>query len=475
MKFFESATHHARRAAQWAKFKYVRARLFVNLKLVALRTYLRKRLYKRTINEANLVFFLVAQKLRLQNPEIKQIGWDKRLDNIIDLAVEKILQPYKFNVEEFRLLVPQPGTQLEADFLLRHREYLENQTEVDGFISSAIFKDDFKRTVADYFLVLAHANDLAGLDHFREYNLRQFHTYATADATPNLANAIKDVVRRTKADFKVANWALSEREAFKVKLTAQNVGYILALSSPLFLLTGYLYNKVYLGQFGIDASHYFDLSDYVVASVDELRYAAFSAILAVVFTFLGYHDASRKPAALIVHQQSRQRGANYTFLGLLALLSLAALTAGPPVVYYLGSTFIYLLSLPIAAKLSKRFFVNDIPVLFSLVFAIGYFTALFGSLFANAYIFQSGEHKAASENFEFTEELRIDLDQVRFLGANSKYLFFWNPSTHQSFVVPSEKIKMIRIDNANNSDPYMAAKEWLKKTIGSVSDLSSPQ
>ena len=72
----------------------------------------------------------------------------------------------------------------------------------------------------------------------------------------------------------------------KVEIAPSHISFIFSISTTVFLLTGYLYNRFYLGYFGIDVSQFFTLSDYLSSSVDKIYIACIASIIGV-FVYVG--------------------------------------------------------------------------------------------------------------------------------------------------------------------------------------------
>ena len=60
----------------------------------------------------------------------------------------------------------------------------------------------------------------------------------------------------------------------KIEIAPTHISFIFSVSATIFLLTGFFYNRFYLGHFGIEVSHFFTISDYISSSIDKI-YIAF--------------------------------------------------------------------------------------------------------------------------------------------------------------------------------------------------------
>jgi len=114
----------------------------------------------------------------------------------------------------------------------------------------------------------------------------------TAGNAPAVRRRIRRQLRRLHRD-------ISDRFAFRIRLTLGDIGGLLALWSVLFLVSGYLYTSTLLHALGVDASALLSIGDYVSASVDQIRYAGFATAWGLLIYFYGAFNGSRKSRAQV--------------------------------------------------------------------------------------------------------------------------------------------------------------------------------
>lgn len=94
------------------------------------------------------------------------------------------------------------------------------------------------------------------------------------------------------------NNELKEKITYKLSIDYDLIFKILAISSGVFLLGGYIYNSLLLNYFGIDASLYFSLPDYIASSLNYTGIAILFSVSGIFLLLLFIHFMSKKPISL---------------------------------------------------------------------------------------------------------------------------------------------------------------------------------
>ena len=74
---------------------------------------------------------------------------------------------------------------------------------------------------------------------------------------------------------------IADREALKIEIATKEIMALLSVVSSFFLISGYLYNRLLFGEFGIDVSKFFTLSDYIASSVSQIGYTFAATFLSL--------------------------------------------------------------------------------------------------------------------------------------------------------------------------------------------------
>lgn len=109
----------------------------------------------------------------------------------------------------------------------------------------------------------------------------------------NTKKDIKDYKRKKKDFIKIIKL---ERErdriekAPKLEITSQGTAIVITLFSVLFFITGFIYNQIFLGYFGIDLSNFYSIADYLSSSASKIYYALLSVIASLILALFLYPE-----------------------------------------------------------------------------------------------------------------------------------------------------------------------------------------
>ena len=241
------------------------------------------------------------------------------------------------------------------------------------------------------------------------------------------------------------------RKINPIKITPLSVFLFISVISSLFLVGGFLYNRILLHFLGINSSDFFDTSDYIASSVDIVF-----PILLIVFFIMFFSskqalDSRGKFDALSESLAGGQFGNKPKFR--LFWASVIAVYVG--VIFYAELTYnekfipellivpalvilicILFVFLEIDKYIENRFIFRTVVMSFSVFLAY-----LSVDISETVYEVKNGNYKSPYTVF-FTEEYEEYSDHA-FLLANSNYAFFLNKETKEAVVVPKTGIKAI--------------------------------
>lgn len=243
-----------------------------------------------------------------------------------------------------------------------------------------------------------------------------------------------------------------DRKAVKLHIKAQDILTILAIMSPFVLVSGYLYDYYYLGYFGIDTSLFFTLSDYLASSISNIRICLFTATLSIFYGLLIYHTESLKTA----EQRSSTIKSNERLYAALLVFSTIVLIIGGLIqrdaraiywIIYLWLT--YFGSRNFVPFILNRFVGRSFRAAMVVFFLYLYFITFIAVLFNNQY---TSKHDHVGGTFKTTFVMKTKLVGYNVLMANSNYVFFYNPSTEQTLVLPKAELLSASTNNARGSN-----------------------
>lgn len=252
-----------------------------------------------------------------------------------------------------------------------------------------------------------------------------------------------------------------EREkVFKIYLGLNEVVKIFALSSGVFLFGGYLYNKIFLLHFNINASLFFSLSDYLTASLDMVGLAILTVIFAIAGIFTRLNKLTHKTEKSILQELNNKEGkfSKNAIISIsvgmivtyVSLYFYPQLNPNPlsyyPVLYYSTIFWTIMLLDYFLPSLCGRFFNNPISAFFIIFFTLQFVICVSVSAFTAAYKFEN-----KNSSLFYSKKIKIigkDINesaQLRVILANSSYFFMLSDNNREMIVYPIRKIQFIEI------------------------------
>lgn len=259
----------------------------------------------------------------------------------------------------------------------------------------------------------------------------------------------KDVYRiRSKLRVKTnkLKLAISDRKGEKVNLDFSSIAQVLSVISICFLLTGYFYSSTFLSHFGIAATHYFTVSDYLASSVDKAEASVIAIAGALVGMAVGLLHRSRMSEREIRTAQNGfpdwlWNGVKLLFIGILIWFFF---TNREQFYRALPIASVYLL-LDAVISISKRYFHQPVKAMFTLSFLSLYGLAVFSSVRLDLEQVKSGKYwKNHSETLSLSPDIGQDASNLLLLYSSGQYFFLIQKDSGQAVVIPREKI--LRID-----------------------------
>ena len=233
----------------------------------------------------------------------------------------------------------------------------------------------------------------------------------------------------------------------KLELDASKINFVVSLSASLFLVTGYFYNKYYLGYFGIEVSDFYTIGDYLASSLDKISIAIFSALLAVGFYLAGmYKGLNRFIAA--DHYDEQVESSDISMLIFIGFAS-GFLVYTSYVDHPLAGTLMYLLLVFSAIGIIhitpiERFISNHIQVKVALV-AITYFSvSIYKDINSEVDLITDHEYKNPY-SVVLSNDLFSDKDDIRLIASTSAYYFLYIPTSRSSYVVKKDDVSIIKV------------------------------
>ena len=262
------------------------------------------------------------------------------------------------------------------------------------------------------------------------------------DVSPDILRRSEKAARRRLAQVQRE---IRSTRSIKFEIPSEVWGPALSVGSAVFIVSGYLYNSYVLHAFGIDVSHYFGLTDYLAASIENIRYAVLAALFPLLGMIFGLVDRSRMSV--------REREKDLKSRNLMWLFFAPFIWGTTIIFFFLDRSMFYrfaelaivLVAIEVAPHVGARF-TKPLPATLATTVAIIYAGTLsLGALKRVADI----ESKIASftpdleMTFTLASDLKVRPADLVLISANSSYFFFINKNTKQSIVLPSDQVRMV--------------------------------
>lgn len=248
--------------------------------------------------------FLFDVRVREIEEEFRSHGFDDLHDELIHLFFLKFVAP--------EYLLPEVAGEFEEQTDLSEmliddlaKRYVDLKDDVDALEKK--YKEDEvlnfvrgTRYAAMFFVNTMYLDTKSG----KYYeSLAKLHGGFTS--RPDLPQ-IEKLKRKAARLARISAEAIRDREAYQIQIDHNDVVVFLAVATPVFFISGYVYNLIFLGYFGIDVSLYFGLSDYISSSVDQIRFSIVGAIASIVGLLSARIEASRKSYSQIRNEREKR-------------------------------------------------------------------------------------------------------------------------------------------------------------------------
>ncbi len=256
-----------------------------------------------------------------------------------------------------------------------------------------------------------------------------------------------EIEKSVRKQIKSTRGEIADRGALKIDVSLQHVGAILTVVSSLFLVTGFLYNRFLLGAFGIDVSQYFSLADYLASSIDKIRFAAFSALIATIALFLRIHYESRRLEIGFQSQGKKEKDYWLYFI-------IVVVTAGAIKSYYDESILFYtqmqvlilVIGIYVSWPIAYRYFAKPVPTFFSMIFLFSFAGHMYASIGMTIHKFNNSDIEDLRKyKLHLADGFSMDTNSLVVLSANNSYFFLYDVREKKAKIVRKDKVDYVEV------------------------------
>lgn len=239
---------------------------------------------------------------------------------------------------------------------------------------------------------------------------------------------------------------LAERSALKMDFSIQGISGAVALVTAVFVVAGFLQVHYFYRRMGVDVALYFSVSDYLAASVEQIRAGAFAAAYAIAVFALGLRAGSLRSRQQAKASANIRRREGWIF-GALSIL-LCGMTA---YYVYIGRPDFssirlagLIISYWVADYIADAFFRNRLVAMTAIVA-----TLVFGVNVAVGAYERSERLLTGPDNPDVNQRVHFKDSSPaisgELFGANGSYYFIYARGSGVTHVVPRDRVAQIDI------------------------------
>ena len=376
--------------------------------------------FKRALKIGTLQLQQLKYLIREMDPKARLEGHDADFDKTVHVAAFRLLKPEIFGKDpDF------PARDVPAEEIYDELKalYSEIQTNVDAIVQE-ISQEPRVRQVLIHYSLIQHFLEMSKKNSaVAEYHLTRA-TKMDSGVIPLTIRDLYSLKRTVRKEMVALRENIADREALKIEIAAIEIVALLSIVSSFFLISGYLYNRLLFGEFGIDVSKFFTLSDYIASSISQIGHTFAATLLSLVAFFLGEHFASRKSRVQLSYEQKKPD--YWLYVSLPIILSGAVWDYFYNVKGFYTSMYfaIILLALILLPNLCWKYFSKPRPALYGLLFIVYSFASLWMNLGHTIDDLRYEElQKQKKYALKFKGNISLPPSDFVLLAANSDFVF----------------------------------------------------
>lgn len=395
--------------------------------------------FRKALDLRRLIQHEIELQLRTLDATVGQEGISETLDKAVAAAAIAITSPGAiFDSERAREKASFQGAS-EKTFLENKKFVSENKGSFDRFYKHNQ-NEKIKTLLIEYLLVECYLSKEIKDEINEKYQRSRLQSLGSKYESLE----IKEIKRKYNLHLEQVRklrYKLSEREAYKIKIKFSTLLSVIAILTPLIFASGVIYIQSVYWILGSDASLFFDSSDYLSASLSWITPTIVYLIVSLIIVFLGYHDASRKPAALIKHERSKSSPLIIMVSICLILSTIGGLLIGGETLISSISLILFISTGILAGKVSEKYFKNETQAQFVIWFSFIFLIHLGANIMYK--LNEVREAKPANVLLTTTND-GVYGDNEVFLSATAEHIIFWSPEDESVEAVQRNQIKSLK-------------------------------
>lgn len=406
------------------KFEVIRKKFSTWALLLLVRIYYWARLQSahQAVSLKKRSASLLDAEIRLCRDSLLQIGEDDQVDMVIEYVARQLTG---------RPLLPELDTAIA-----------KNSELATSLLIEAKARTQVQEAVKTYFLAGAYLSALCNNQTDADHALNEARVVDPSSVSFDSVSLSRKK-RTVEKRLREVRALLAERSSLKLEFKLLDLSTLIGIVSALFVISGYLYTHYFFSMFGVEVSHFFTLGDYLAASVEQIRYGAFSALFGAFAFLTGLRHASMRSRLEIKNTHSIKAREEKFVIALTVAVTLSTIWG----IYSEHPDFGYmrlasaLLSNWIAGWFSRIFFKKPLPVYAAMVGLLTFASCIAISAYQKRMEIMSATTLGSSPNIELTEKIFGNQEKAHFLASNSNYIFLLSEDKKYIHVVPRDKLK----------------------------------
>lgn len=410
------------------KTLFEKLRNWVYLKLLKFYYWVQLSAFKKALDLKKLCLRVLDAEIRILEPSLLQIGEKDNDDELVEYVSRNLTQRQMIQgIENTANL----RSELSTELIARSKQS-PNTCE----------------TISTYFLAEAFAASQLKDDERKDDSLNMARQFVP-EAYPLEVNSLYKTHAKLRKRFSIIRDELAERSAIKIDFSVSNLIALIGVVSALLVLSGYLCTTTLLGAFGIDASFFFSLPDYLAASIEQIRHAAFPTIIGLAMFVLGLRHGSMQSKMVIqLQREQRVREGKWILVFAVALSSKVAwgIYSDAPLLFDLQLLGV-LASYWFAEQIAFKFFAKPLPAHVFLIALFTFISYTGTSLYQEIHDLKAGKWgDRGSVKIVLKKPLSVASTSLVVIAASNNYIFALSKENKIAYAIPRDNVDLAEME-----------------------------
>ncbi|MCJ7508758.1 MAG: hypothetical protein MUO85_08535 [candidate division Zixibacteria bacterium] len=238
----------------------------------------------------------------------------------------------------------------------------------------------------------------------------------------------------------------------KIEITAEKVKTYLGVFSVCFLISGILYNYIYLGFFGIEISKFFTFQDYLSSSIEKLllNFVVLSILILCDTSLLSRLSTESQMFRGRVHDKRNKRPV-LRFIIVMSIIIAFIVISVIQIQVRKNPNGFYTMAIGVSLGISflvtlghGKYLQRPRRAFFVLMLITCFLTFICADALYDVATIRSGDiSKIKKYTIVFDEKLDINESGLVLLGTSSNYYFLYDKISNNTRIIPSQSVVSI--------------------------------